>query len=124
MARMVKINNPKRGEIWVADLTPDRGWEVAKHRPVLIISSNLVNGASTLVVVIPITSQIPAILGPERILLKRSDSSLKKESVLFLTQIRGADKSRLAKKVGKISLEELIEVEDSLKIILGLTSLE
>lgn len=121
---MVKINNPKRGEIWVADLTPDRGWEVAKHRPVLIISSNLVNGASTLVVVIPITSQIPAILGPERILLKRSDSSLKKESVLFLTQIRGADKSRLAKKVGKISLEELIEVEDSLKIILGLTSLE
>lgn len=121
---VVKRDYPKRGEVWVADLTPGRGWEVAKHRPVLIISNNIVNKASIFVIIIPISSRIPTALGFERILLPRDDSGLKKDSVAFLTQIRGADKSRLGKKVGKLGDEKLAEIEDTLKAILGLTSLE
>ena len=67
--RKLLRNYPKRGEIWAADLRPGLGWEVAKIRSALVISSNPVNQTSGVVVIIPISSQLPKILGPERILI-------------------------------------------------------
>ncbi|NCR44934.1 MAG: type II toxin-antitoxin system PemK/MazF family toxin, partial [Microcystis aeruginosa SX13-01] len=47
-----------RGEIWLADLNPVRGHEQAGKRPCLVISADLFNqGASGLVVVLPVTSK-------------------------------------------------------------------
>lgn len=47
-----------RDEIWLADLNPVKGHEQAGKRPCLIISVDLFNqGASGLVVVLPITSK-------------------------------------------------------------------
>lgn len=114
----------KRGEIWIADLMPGKGWEVAKKRPALIISSDYINSISPLVIVVPLSSQVPKVLGPERIFLTRSESKLTKDSVLFVNQIRAIDKSRLVKKVGSISKGKIEEVGYALKIVLGLEPLE
>lgn len=124
MARLGKIGKIKRGEIWITDLRPSVGWEVAKIRPALIISNNNINNISPVVIVIPLSSQIPQVLGPERLLLQGRKGSLDKDSVILLTQIRTIDKSRLTKHIGKISQGKLLEVEDALKLVLGLISLE
>ncbi|MBI2326874.1 type II toxin-antitoxin system PemK/MazF family toxin [Candidatus Curtissbacteria bacterium] len=121
---MARVLKPKRGEIWVADLIPGKGWEVAKKRPVIVISANEINKISPLVIIIPISSQVPEILGPERILLEKENSFLDKNSVALPNQIRAIDKSRLAKKLSTLTKEKLYEVEEALKIVLGLEPLE
>lgn len=124
MARLSKENTLKRGEIWVADLRPTIGWEVAKKRPALIISNNQINSISPVVVAIPLSSQIPNVLGPERVLLKMKESGLDKASVVFITQMRAIDKSRIIKKIGKISKQKLLEVEEAVKLVLGLDEID
>src|SRR6266478_3129255 len=48
---------PHRGEIWLADLRPTRGWEQTGRRPVLVLSVDFFNaGPAELVVVLPLTS--------------------------------------------------------------------
>lgn len=49
---------PSKGDIWLVDLNPTRGHEQAGKRPCLVVSVDLFNqGASGLVVVLPITSK-------------------------------------------------------------------
>lgn len=36
--------DPRRGEIWLVELDPARGSEIQKTRPVVVISSNALNG--------------------------------------------------------------------------------
>ena len=115
---------PKRGEVWIADLIPGKGWEVGKMRPVIVISANEINNISPLVIIIPISSQIPQIIGPARVLIKKEGGFVEKDSVALPNQIRAADKSRFIKKIGNLSNDKLTEVEDSLKLVLGLEPLE
>ena len=46
----------KRGEIYWANLNPVIGSEIAKNRPVLIISNDLNNQYADVVTILPITS--------------------------------------------------------------------
>ena len=46
---------PKRGDIWRADLEPTRGDEINKMRPVVVISDDDI-GALNLRVVVPVTN--------------------------------------------------------------------
>lgn len=48
----------KRGEIYYANLSPTVGSEVAKRRPVLIISNDANNRAASTVTILPITSNV------------------------------------------------------------------
>ncbi len=113
-------NYPKRGEVYIADLDPAFGKEIHKKRPVLIISGNNFNQIMHTVVLLPLSSIIPQVIGPDLMIFPKI-TALDKESVLLLTQIRAVDKIRLIKKVGKISMTYLKEVEEALKLILGLT---
>lgn len=114
---------PKRGDVWIADLIPGRGWEVAKKRPVIIISANEINRISPLVIIIPISSNIPSVIGPERVLIEKG-SPLEKDSIALANQIRAIDKSRITKKIGTLSANKLVEVEDALKLVLGMIELD
>lgn len=109
----------KRGEIWVIDLNPAFGKEIHKKRPALIISNNLLNRSTPFVVVIPITSIVPTILSEEMVPLGKV-SGLEKESVLLPLFIRNIDKNRLIKNISRLSKEKLTEVEDTLKLVLGM----
>ncbi len=110
----------KRGEIWTADLRPGKGYEIAKIRPVLIVSADSINLISPMVTVLPISSQIPSVLGFDKIHLTQKQTGLIKDSAILIAHIRSVDKSRLTKKVGKISKAKLQEIEEALKLVLGL----
>ena len=114
----------RRGELWTVDLRPTIGWEIAKKRPALIISSDQINSESPLVIIIPVSSKIPQVTGFEKILLGKKESNLEKDSVILVNQIRTVDKTRLGKKIGHISEGKLEEVEDALKLVLGLLPLD
>lgn len=118
MARLVK-----RGQIWIADLNPRYGVEIHKKRPVLIIASDEISRYLRTTIVIPISSQVFS-KSAENVLLPKNSTKLDKDSVALPFFVRAIDKNRLIKKVGSITDEKLIEVEDSLKLVLGMTSLD
>lgn len=120
MAGLINELIIKRGEIWTADLRPGKGYEIAKIRPALIISSEAINLISPMVIVLTISSQLPPVLGFDKIVLTKKQTGLAKNSAILIAHIRSIDKSRLTKKVGKISKAKLSEIEEVLKLVLGM----
>ncbi len=118
MARLVK-----RGQIWIADLNPGYGVEIHKKRPVLIIASDQINRFLHTTIVVPISSQIFS-ESIEAIFLPKKSTGLEKNSVILPVFVSAIDKNRLIKRVGLVSEEKLNEVEDALKLVLGMISLD
>lgn len=64
----------KRGEIWIDNLNPNRGAEIGKIRPVLIVQEDLLTQAGLpTVVVLPLTTQIRAGLSHLWVLIHARD---------------------------------------------------
>ncbi len=108
----------KRGEVWLTNFNPPFGTELHKNRPSLIISSNEVNKHHPRVVVIPISTK--NYTGLSVVVIASKNSGLDKESVILPAEIRAVDTTRLIKKLGKISKSKIKEVEDTLKLVLGI----
>ena len=113
---------PKRGDFYISYLGPAFGREIHKKRPVLIISSDIYNRGTHYAVVIPASSIVPKVIGPEMVFLGKL-MGFNKKSVLLPLFVRSIDQQRLAKKIGTLPKERLLEVEESLKLVLGLTPL-
>ena len=108
-----------RGEVWLVDLNPVRGHEQAGKRPCLVISVDLFNqGASGLVVVLPLTSKEKGI--PFHVELNPPEGGLKVRSFVKCEDVRSISVERLEKCWGTVSPETLIAVEDRIRILMGL----
>jgi mRNA interferase MazF len=108
-----------RGEIWTVDLNPVRVHEQAGKRPCLVISVDLFNqGASGLVVVLPVTSKDKGI--PFHVTVKPPEGGVKIESFIKCEDVRSISVKRLEKRWGTVSPEILTLVEDRLRILMGL----
>jgi mRNA interferase MazF len=110
----------KRGYIFYADLSPVVGSEQGGIRPVLIIQNNVGNRYSPTVVVAAITSQINRAKLPTHVEVDAKTYNLEKDSVILLEQIRTIDKQRLQQKVTEIDEKLMSQVDEALKISLGL----
>lgn len=113
---------PKRGDVYIADLNPGFGREIHKKRPSLIISNNTINRNSFSVIILPFSSVVPQNLSPD--IVTDSSKGLNKPSVILTDQIRSVDKDRLVRKIGKLSKGTLEEVEEALKLVLGMIELD
>jgi mRNA interferase MazF len=91
---MVKI---ERYQLYWAELDPTRGSEIAKTRPVIIVSPSSMNDNIDTVVVCPLTSQIHA-QWPSRVACMVGT----KPGEIAVDQIRTLSKSRLGKLIGKV----------------------
>jgi mRNA interferase MazF len=103
--------NFKKGEIRLANLNPNKGTELGKTRPVLIIQSQTlldIEHPSTLI--IPLTTHLVENAKPLRIRVK-ARGKLKKNSDLLIDQIRAIDNKRLGK-------EPLTQLDDELMQII------
>lgn len=112
-------NYPKRGEIYIADLNPAYGREMHKKRPVLIVSLNSLNQILPTVIMIPFSSIVPQNMGPDFVGFF-DQKGLDKDSTLVVNQLGAIDKVRLLEKIGKVSISKMQEVEEAMKLILGL----
>jgi mRNA interferase MazF len=84
----------KRGDIYYAVLSPTIGSEIAKRRPILIVSNDINNRAASTITILPITSKVDRVY-PFEILLQPEDSGLSKPSKAQAQQIRTISKQRI-----------------------------
>jgi mRNA interferase MazF len=115
---------PSRGEVWFAEPPRElRGREEAGGRPVLIVSADEINqGPSNLCIVVPFTTRDRGIL--LHVPVDPPEGGLTVHSVLLVEQVHATDQGRLANLLGRVSPQTLGQVEDHLRIALGLDAVE
>lgn len=110
----------KRGEIYYADLSPAVGAEINKHRPVLVVSNDASNMASSTVTVLPVTSNISRVY-PFEVLLISKQSGLPKDSKAMAQQIRTISKDRLRPdKTGELGHDLMRQIDAAIRLHLAL----
>ena len=122
MTKPVLFHRPRRGEIWLVELDPTRGHEMQKTRYCLVIQSDVLNKKLPTFIIAPITSKVRPEWFPIGIILKRGEGELPKESQIMLNQIKVADITRFKRKVGKLTENTLVQINESLNFVLGLNS--
>jgi mRNA interferase MazF len=110
----------KRGEIYFATLDPTVGSEIAKKRPVVIVSNNLHNRKAPIVTVVPLTSNVSRIY-PFEVFLDAKLTLLPKDSKAMPQQVRTISKQRIiGDAIALLSVEDIQLLEDALKLHLGM----
>jgi mRNA interferase MazF len=111
---------PRRADIYLVNLDPTVGTEIAKTRPALIISNDIGNQYSSRVIVAPITTQRVDRVYPFEVLIPAGEGGLQQTSKVLLDQIRTLDKSRLRRHLGRLSPERMNEVNQAIRLSLAL----
>jgi len=106
-----------RGEVYWANLDPAKGHEQSGMRPILVLSQDVFNDRSGVVIAVALTSQPQKAGFP--LTLPLSSSALPKKSWVKISQIRTLSQERLEKRIAKISPEELDLVIEGLNEIIG-----
>ena len=104
--------NVQRYGLYWAELDPTRGSEIAKTRPVLVVSPDAMNQRVDTVVVCPLTSQ----LHPQWASRIACDCA-GQPSEVAVDQIRTISKSRLGKSLGKIDALAAAEVRSAIRLL-------
>jgi mRNA interferase MazF len=105
----------KRGEVWWVNFDPSIGGEIRKKRPAVIVSNDSSNKFLNRVQVVPITSQAERLYPSEALVFFKS-----KENKAMADQLATVSKERLISRAGIISQEEMHQVEEAIKIQLGI----
>lgn len=108
----------KQFDIWLADLNPAIGTEPGKTRPVVIIQTDLLNGSHLSTIVCPITTNVQPAAEILRIHLNKKQ--LPQLSDILVDQPRAIDNKRFIKRLGKLTTGQILQLKESLKIILDL----
>jgi mRNA interferase MazF len=106
-----------RGEIYWAELNPTVGHEQGGQRPVLVISHDVFNDRSGIIIAIAITSQEPRAGFP--LALEITTAKLPKRSWARIGQIRTLSVERLGKRLARVAPEELERIVDGLNEIIA-----
>ena len=86
----------KHGTIWLANLTPQKGTESGKTRPVLILQDQaLLDAEHPSTIIIPLTTKLIDDAEPLRIRVKAREN-LSRDFDLLVDQIRAIDNRRLS----------------------------
>ena len=103
----MKDSQYQRGDIYWVNLDPTIGSKITKTRPAVIVSNNAQNKAGPRIIVAPMTS-ITKKVYPFEILVILDN----KQSKVMLDQIRTVDCIRLGSKLGRLTIEEIEELEE------------
>ena len=111
----------RRGEIYDADLDPTQGSEQAGTRPVIIVSRDAINTASSVVICVPCTTmRKDRRLFPSHALIRAPEGALSVDSVALCEQVRAVSRVRLRSLRGSLSPQTLERVDRALSIALDL----
>lgn len=113
----------RRGEVWVGNLNPNRGAEVGKIRPVVVLQSDRVSslGINT-VIVLPTTTQVREVLRPLRVTIPARDR-LRRTCQVMVDQPRTLDRQRFGTgPLTTLTAEEMATVERRLLAVMGVVT--
>lgn len=112
----------RRGEVWWIDFPRTQpGSEPAKSRPVLVVQADEFNRSDLATVLVAcLTSEAKWQVMPGNVRVSKRDSGLPRQSVVNVTQLLVVDRSRLRDHAGTISGVKMKEVDEGLRLVLGL----
>lgn len=96
----------KQGEIWFTNLDPVKGSEQAGYRPIVILSGNLLNTHTKIVIAAPLTTKIKKYKG-NPILEPSEKNGLTEIAEVLIFHIRSISQDSLIKKLGEIEKTDL-----------------
>jgi len=105
----------KRGEIWWVDFEPSIGGEIRKVRPAIIVSNDISNRYINRVQVIPVTSNISRVYPGETLVFINQ-----KQGKAMANQLTTVSKQRLKRRIGKVTDAEMKQIEEIIRLQLGL----
>ena len=138
------MSRPKRGEVFWADLRPVKGSEQGGFRPVLILSNNIINQYSPVIMIAPLTRYVASDkIYPTDLVMESSDfiyiedietevERLAKEghlldpnsdSKVYCDQARSISVKRLVKNLGKVTNSVILSaVTDKIAEVFAVTA--
>ncbi|MBI5202165.1 MAG: type II toxin-antitoxin system PemK/MazF family toxin [Elusimicrobia bacterium] len=111
----------RRGWVYLADLNPSRGTEPGKVRPVLVVQTDLLNGAHPSTLVCPLTTKVMSGAHRLRVHLLKGEAGLGSASDVLIDQLRAIDNRRLIRVLGQAPRKALGEIAENLSTILDLS---
>lgn len=113
----------KRGEVYDARLDPTEGSEQAGTRPVIVVSRDAINAASSVILAVPCTTyRSGRRIYPSQVLISAPDGGLTNDSIALAEQVRVLAKTRLFRQRGTLSRETVMKLNQALAIALDLTN--
>lgn len=101
-----------QGDVWWVDLDPTRGREQQGRRPAVVVSVDPLNhGPAEIVIVVPLTAKDKGIPFHAR----TADHGLAK-----CEDVRSISVERLLSRKGRVTAVELVQIQDRLRLLLGL----
>ena len=108
----------RHGEVWLVNLDTTIGKEIIKTRPAVIVSSNSI-GALPLRLIVPLTLWKEHYgLAPWMLKIEPSpENGLSKPSAADCLQIHSVPNKRLARKLGKLTPEEMEQIAAHIQLV-------
>lgn len=109
------FSHPQYGDIYLVNFDPSTGREYQKMRPAVVIQSDQQLKKSSVVTVMPLTSQTDKKLSEDILVQKNHQNRLYSDSVIKVHWITSFDRSRFIKKVGILETKEMHQIKDYLR---------
>ncbi len=115
----------RRGEVYFVDLNPVSGREQGGRRPVVVVTSDLLNDKRLVVQVVPGTSGANISSDyPTNVRVPAGEANLPTETVFLTFQMRALDHARFTERpTGRLSAATMAKMERAIAISLGMTTL-
>ena len=110
----------QRGEVYRVVPDPSVGKEIQKTRPCVVVSSNIMNAASNLAIVCPITEGMGLKFDVIHIEIKNGEGGATKECVALCDQVKAVDQGRLMEKLGNLKADTMQRIDKGLKEVMNL----
>jgi mRNA interferase MazF len=105
----------KRGEVWWVNFDPTVGGEMQKQRPAVIVSNDAANRYLNRVQVVPLTSKVGHVYPSEAVV-----EFAGKQGKALADQLTTVSKQRLINHAGRVTAEELQQIEQAICLQLGI----
>lgn len=111
----------ERGQVWSADLGEPEGSGPGYNRPILIMQSDAFNRSRLhTVIAVVLTTNLRLVDAPGNVLIPAKASGLRKDSVANVSQVITVDREFLIKCAGRVRGQVFKDVENGLRLVLGL----
>jgi len=109
----------RKGNVYLADLSPRFGTEPGKTRPVVVVQTDLLNNRHPSTLVCPLTTHIHAQSNILRVHLRKGEAGLMEKSDIMIDELRAIDNRRFLKRLGMIGRASQRKLAENIQIILN-----
>ena len=110
-----------RGDVWAVDLEPATGSEMNKVRPCLVVTNNIANRYSRVIVMVALTTAAPTDPYPWMVEVPET-ANMPRPSWVHCAHIRAVDKARLGRYYTSLDTDTMRKVDEALMEQLGLNA--